>query len=91
MSATGTLASAADLDWFSVDLDAGTSYEIRTSNLANGADTILRLIDTDGTTQLDENDDIAATNSASMITYQPAAAGTYMVWVGLSPPRAPAR
>ena len=39
-----------------VDLRAGFGYEFRTGNLQNSMNTVLYLIDTDGTTMLDSND-----------------------------------
>lgn len=45
-----------DIDYIAFDALAGLSYNISTSDLENGADTKLRLIDRDGATLLDEND-----------------------------------
>ncbi len=47
---------AGDQDWVKFTVTAGEVYTITTSNLDVGNDTRLRLYDTDGTTQLLEND-----------------------------------
>ena len=48
---------ADDEDWSKFNATAGVEYLIKTRNLANGADTMLRVYDTDGTTLLYTNDD----------------------------------
>jgi hypothetical protein len=54
--ADGQLTSADDADWFSFEATAGQSYEI-TAELLSLSDSLLRLIDTDGLTELAYNDD----------------------------------
>ena len=86
----GVIENAGDFDYFSIDLQAGQAYEFMTDNLGAGMDTILTLYDTDGTTQLDQNDDSAVSQSFSLAsripddpaqTFTPAAAGTYFLVV----------
>ena len=52
-----TLSAAADVDYVSFTASAGTTYTLETFALANGADTFLEVLDTDGATVLDSNDD----------------------------------
>jgi len=85
----GNIEIGGDSDWFAVDLQAGVEYEFMTDNLQNGMDSILVLYDTDGTTQLDINDDSPAAPVflASRIpdnpnaNFTPAQAGTYYLEV----------
>lgn len=77
----GTIEVAGDADWFQADLSAGVDYVFRTGALGAGMDTVLRLIDTDGTTLLEENDDAAAGDPASRITFSPTATATYYLIV----------
>ena len=52
-----TLFPAGDLDWFAISVTNGTTYTFTTGSLGDGADTLLTLYDTDGTTQVAQNDD----------------------------------
>ena len=56
--ARGNLESPTDVDWFAFDAVAGTNYQIDV-NLSRGTldDSLLRLFDTDGRTELEFNDD----------------------------------
>jgi parallel beta-helix repeat protein len=56
---------------------AGNSYEISTSNLGASCDTKLYLYDTDGTTQLEYNDDYPGLGLASKIVWTAPSSGTY--------------
>ena len=60
---------AADEDWSKFNATAGVEYLIKTRNLANGADTMLRVYDTDGTTLLHTNDDENSDSVASSIVF----------------------
>lgn len=48
----------ADIDWVAVNLQAGQAYSFETTNLTNGADTYLKLLDTNGSI-VEEDDDRA--------------------------------
>jgi secreted trypsin-like serine protease len=63
----GQLSSSDDLDWFSFIASAGSSYEI-TADLLTLSDSVLRLIDIDGQTELAYNDD-GLTGLGSRITW----------------------
>lgn len=52
----GNDPTVSDSDKIAFDATQGLTYLIQTSSLVNGADTYLRLIDRDGTTLLEEND-----------------------------------
>jgi hypothetical protein len=67
---------AGDHDWVKFNAVAGTEYTLETSNLASESDTVLCLYDTDGTTQI-ECDDDGGEGEASHIVWQSPSAGTY--------------
>ncbi|MGC9520852.1 MAG: NBR1-Ig-like domain-containing protein [Anaerolineae bacterium] len=67
------LHKPGDEDWLRLSVVPGTSYTITTEALGEAADTYLKLFDTDGTTLLAANDDIA-TDSASW------GSGSQLVW-----------
>jgi hypothetical protein len=71
------------VDWFSIPLTAGQPYRFRveTDLLANGVDTALTLVDTDGTTVLTANDDFPGLGLGSGIDFTPTTSGTYFVHV----------
>lgn len=73
----GNLEVGADVDYFQVDLAAGTNYELKT--ITQG-DTMLRLYDAQGAV-LGENDDEATGVKSSKLTYMPSAAATYYLAV----------
>ena len=79
-SATGNIESATDYDWFRVDLEAGTEYQIDLEGADNGKGTLqdpyLALIDGSGNTSLGE-DDSNGTGNNSRMTFTLSAAGTY--------------
>ena len=54
---THTYFPKADVDYFKVDVTKGLTYVFFTKDQENGADPMLTLYDSDGTTQLDQNDD----------------------------------
>ena len=70
----GTIEVAGDVDWFAFPAKAGEAYDISTT-LGTLSDTALRLIGTDGTTQIAENDN--ANGLASLIHFTAPADGTY--------------
>lgn len=74
-----TIYPQGDVDVYAVDLTNGTRYEFSANQLCSTCDTVMRLIDTDGVTQLDTNDDYVGFDSA--IQYTAMADGTYYVEV----------
>jgi hypothetical protein len=75
-----SFSPAGDKDYFRVSVTNGTQYTFTTSNLTLvGADTMLTLLDSDGTTILAQNDDISSANKASQIVWT--ANGTKNVYV----------
>ncbi len=76
---TGDLGALGDVDWFSFTATAGMAYEISTE-LLTLEDSILRLIDTDGFTQLVYSDD-APDGFYSQIVWHATATGTQYVEV----------
>ncbi len=58
-----TFFDASDNDWFSVPVVAGGRYEFLTSDLHNGADTVLSLWDDAGVQQLAQNDNSGVRDS----------------------------
>jgi hypothetical protein len=78
---THAFCTDGDQDWVSFAAAAGQTYQIETSNLGLGVDTVLDLYRPDGTTLVSSNDDHNG-NASSLITFTPATAGTYFVRVG---------
>ena len=81
-SATGTLAGS-ERDYFRVDLEAGTRYQIDVEGADTGRGTVAdpRVVLHDASnTQLGANDNSGVGKNAQM-TYTPTAAGTYYVHV----------
>lgn len=76
-SATGTLETAGDLDWFAISLVADRQYTFTLEpGVANGlADPYLKLYSSDGVTVIGENDDF--TGLDSQIDVSITASGTY--------------
>jgi hypothetical protein len=76
-----------DRDYVKFVAETDNIYTIRTLNLSEGNDTILTLYDTDGTTQLADNDDDPYNPPASKIVWLCPTAGTYFVkaapWYGI--------
>lgn len=66
---------AGDQDWVKFDVVAAEPYVVQTLNLIGDCDTILHLIDKDGTTELASNDDYGG--ERSLITYIFPSAGIY--------------
>ena len=61
----------ADNDYFSFGATSGTPYTIETLNLWGRANTSLQLLASDGVTVLAANDDRAAGDNSSLISYTP--------------------
>jgi hypothetical protein len=87
---TGSLATDADKDYYSITLASATNLAIFTTDpMASGMDTILELYDSSGTTLIAENDDIdglgclfgSAGACLSRIDRTAQAAGTYIIVV----------
>jgi len=77
----GEIEIGGDVDYFSFGAASGYRYVILTSQLGVGCDTVIRLYDTDGTTELDMDDDGATEHLASRIVWQANSPGTYYVRV----------
>eukprot|EP00913_Durusdinium_trenchii_P010900 g10229.t1 len=75
----GNIEMPGDVDWFSFTALAGCNYRIET-HLGSLSDTVLRLIDRDGTTQLRFDDD-GGPGLASLIDWTPQTTGRYFVEV----------
>ncbi|GAI50764.1 unnamed protein product, partial [marine sediment metagenome] len=77
----GEIEIGGDVDYFSFSAASGYRYVILTSQLGGGCDTVIHLYDTDGTTELDSNDDGGTEPLASRIVWQANSPGTYYVRV----------
>ena len=81
-TATGSINYAGDRDWFSVTLTAGVRYMFDEQGSPTGAgtlsDSLMRLYDGSGTTQLASDDDSGA-GFNSRFVYTPVSTGTYYV------------
>ncbi len=75
----GVIGSGGDLDWFAFSAIAGSRYIIETS-LGSLSDSVLRVFDTDGVTQLAYNDD-GGPGLASLITFIAPASDTFYIEV----------
>jgi hypothetical protein len=71
---------AQDEDWFQFDAIANRSYNVGTTNLSAGADTILEIYDRDGVSLL-ASDNNSGGGKASLITWQAPSNGVYFVRV----------
>lgn len=81
-TAEGVRNSASDSDWFAVDLEAGVSYTFymirdEVDGVNPHEDPLLRLIDSNGTTELATNDDIGPGLRNSKITFTATSTDTY--------------
>jgi hypothetical protein len=70
--------AAGDHDWVRVQATTGVRYRFATANLGAGVDTVLDLIDGDGTTVLATNDDSAGTD-ASLIDFTATKTGSLYI------------
>ena len=82
-TAQGLLSSAADHDWYRVDLLAGETYTFAMTGTGtnNVVDTYLQLYDADGTTVLAQDDD-SLSGANSILTYTALSTGTYYIDAG---------
>jgi len=69
-----------DQDWLKFNATSDISYIIETSDLGNESDTYLYLYDTDGTTEI-EHDDDSGIGLASKIVWNCSISGTYYIMV----------
>ena len=69
-----------DHDWLKFNATSDISYIIETSDLGNESDTYLYLYDTDGTTEI-EHDDDSGIGLASKIVWNCSISGTYYIMV----------
>ncbi|MEM0900310.1 MAG: M10 family metallopeptidase C-terminal domain-containing protein, partial [Pseudomonadota bacterium] len=83
----GTIANSQDEDWFSIELQAGTTYEFRLHGIGlnQNPDTFLRLRDGNGNL-IFENDDAGASawgngdlRDSRIFNFTPTSTGTYFV------------
>lgn len=74
------LETGGDMDYFFFEAAAGRTYQLLTSHLDGGADTVLYLLDTDGIAILALDDD-GGTDGGSRIEWAAPAAATYFVMV----------
>ena len=83
-SVAGNISSRTDFDWFRVDLEAGTRYQIDLEGAPTSRGTLpdpsLELRDTDGSHE-EENESSGVGDNAREI-YTPTATGTYYVAAG---------
>ena len=78
---SGAIQQNGDVDWFAFTATAGAIYRFETT-LGTLADSHLSLVDQDGTTILEDNDDILwPDNLASRTTWMAPASGTYYLVV----------
>lgn len=71
----------ADDDIFRLDAVSGVGYEIETLELRSGADTLLEVIDSNGTTVLASNDDRSGSDPSSWISWTAPGTDTFYVRV----------
>jgi Ca2+-binding RTX toxin-like protein len=85
-ASTGNLEVAGDRDWFSVVMNAGTTYVVNLQGLQSGAGTLedayLRLNNSAGTLMAQNDDIVFADNRDSQLTIAITATGTYYVEAG---------
>jgi secreted trypsin-like serine protease len=73
----GELGTFIDVDWFSFSATAGRSYEIATE-LTTLDDSVLRLIDADGSSELGYNDDAGAGRDSRIVWRAPSSGMRYV-------------
>jgi len=76
-----TFFPAGDEDWAVFTAIAGEQYVLKTQSLLDGADTVLELYDSDGTTLLQANNDRDASTKASLLTVTAASGQAYYLRV----------
>ncbi len=71
-----TLWPTGDIDYFSFSGKAGSAYQVQTSHLTAGLDTVLTVYDTQGN-EIETNDDYEPDNRASRVTFSAHVNGFY--------------
>ena len=69
-----------DYDYVKFNALAGSIYQLNTSNLQNNADTVITLYDSDGVTQIKEDDD-SGEGVSSFLSFTPTTSGVYYLRV----------
>lgn len=76
--------AANDIDYISFDVIAGQNYTVQTSNLVNGADTYIKILQSDGTL-IASNDNLEGSGSLkSKASFNSSISGTLYVEVSIS-------
>ena len=85
-TSTGNLEVVGDRDWFQVQVNAGTSYQITVLGQQGGGGTLedsyLRVHNSSGALVGENDDTTLGTNRDSQLTFTPGATGTYYLNVG---------
>lgn len=85
-SATGSLETVGDRDWFKVQLTAGTTYTINLTGQHGGGGTLedpyLRVHTSSGAIVTENDDIVLAINRDSQVTYTAPSSGTYYLEAG---------
>ncbi len=68
---------SGDEDWVQLSAESGRAYTIKTASLGASCDTVLTLFESDGATQIAQNDDGGDEARASKIVWDCWATGTY--------------
>ncbi len=77
---SGNIETAGDVDYFSFSATSGCTYVIETGDLGSGCDTYIYLYSTNGTTEIDHNND-GGEGLASRIEWEASSSGTYYIKV----------
>ncbi len=77
--------TSSDEDWFVVTLAGGIRYEISSKAASSDADTLLEVYSSNGTTLLASNDNVAADQSDSALTFDAPFAGNFYLRVRNQP------
>lgn len=64
-----TFAPAGDQDWFKFNVESGKSYSVATSDLINGADTMLTVYNSTVTSTIGTNDNRSSTTRESLVQF----------------------
>lgn len=78
---TNTIFPAADQDWFKFTVGLGDTVTAETLNLRDGADTVVEIYDSNGTTVLASNDDRTTADVSSYLRHEFTASGTFYLRV----------
>ncbi|MFM9969186.1 MAG: putative Ig domain-containing protein [Burkholderiales bacterium] len=80
----GELETKGDRDWFDIFLRAGVKYNIILPVEGTLGNPYLRLYKSDGTTLLDQNDNLAPSDNSSRLIFAPATSDFYFIEAGAS-------